>query len=124
MGWGQKFNTGIRARGLLSEPVTLTDAATVAVDASKGNLFRCALGGDRTIGAPTNPTDGQVIKLHLNASGAARTPTLATGAGGYLFGSDFAGPLTQIASGKTDVVGLEYVLSADRWWVTAYVKGF
>lgn len=109
---------------IINAPVTLTDAATVATNAALGNLFRCALGGDRTIGAPTNPVDGQFITYELTASGAARTPTLATGAGGFAYGSDFTGPLTQIVSGKTDIVGCRYRSTENRWWVEAYMKGF
>jgi len=40
---------------------TLTDAATIATDASKGNYFPVTLGGNRTMGAPTNPKNGQRI---------------------------------------------------------------
>ena len=44
-----------------SAAVTLTDAATIATDASLGNLFRVTLGGNRTLGNPTNPVDGQKV---------------------------------------------------------------
>ena len=41
--------------------VSLTDAATISVDASLGNVFRVTLGGDRTLANPTNLTDGMVL---------------------------------------------------------------
>lgn len=37
---------------------TLTDAATIATDASLGNVFTVTLGGNRTLGAPTNLVAG------------------------------------------------------------------
>ena len=39
--------------------VNLVDAPTIATDASLGNYFRVTLGGNRTLGAPTNPTYGK-----------------------------------------------------------------
>lgn len=39
--------------------VALTDAATIATDASKGNVFAVTLGGNRTLGAPTSLKAGQ-----------------------------------------------------------------
>jgi hypothetical protein len=38
--------------------VSLTDAATIATDASQGNVFTVTLGGNRTLGAPTNLGSG------------------------------------------------------------------
>jgi hypothetical protein len=38
--------------------VSLTDAATVNTDASQGNVFAVTLGGNRTLGAPTNLGSG------------------------------------------------------------------
>jgi hypothetical protein len=52
--------------------VTLTDAATVAIDLSLGNHYQVTLGGNRTIGAPTNVVAGQsgVIRLVQDATGS------------------------------------------------------
>lgn len=52
--------------------VTLTDAATVAIDLSLGNHFQIVLGGNRVIGAPTNVVAGQsgVIRLVQDATGS------------------------------------------------------
>lgn len=52
--------------------VTLTDAATVAIDLSQGNHFQVTLGGNRTIGAPTNVVAGQsgVIRLVQDGTGS------------------------------------------------------
>ncbi|MFE4420453.1 hypothetical protein [Streptomyces sp. NPDC056817] len=106
-----------------SQVIALTDAATIATDASRGSHFKASLAGDRTLGAPTNPTDGQRAIWEVTASGAARTLTLATGAGGFAFGSDITA-LTAIASGKTDFIGAVYSSTANAWRVTAYAKGY
>jgi hypothetical protein len=52
--------------------VTLTDAATVAIDLSLGNHFQLTLGGNRVIGAPTNVVAGQsgVIRLVQDGTGS------------------------------------------------------
>lgn len=52
--------------------VTLTDAATVAIDLSLGNHYQVVLGGNRVIGAPTNVVAGQsgVIRLVQDATGS------------------------------------------------------
>lgn len=104
-------------------PVTLTDAATIATNAALGTHFRCALTASRTIGAPTNPTDGQVAVWELTASGGSWTPTLATGTGGFAFGTDITA-VTAIGSGLTDYIQAVYRTSVNRWRVTGYVKGY
>lgn len=104
--------------------VTLTDAATIATDASLGNYFRVAVATGRTLGAPTNPTDTQKCIWEIqNTDGSAQTLTLATGAGGFLFGSTITA-LTDIAAGKRDLIGAIYHATLDRWLVCGYAKGF
>ena len=53
-------------------PVTLTDAATVATDLSLANNFEVTLGGNRTLGAPTNVVAGQsgVIRVVQDGTGS------------------------------------------------------
>jgi hypothetical protein len=73
--------------------VSLTDAATIATDASLGNVFSVTLGGNRTLGAPTNLTNGAtyIWRISQDATGSrtlayasvfkfpgAVTPTLTT----------------------------------------------
>jgi len=59
----------------------------------------------------------------ITASGGARTLTLATGVGGFVFGSDITG-LTAITSGLTDIIGGKYHGPTQRWRVVSYSKGF
>jgi hypothetical protein len=106
-----------------SSPVTLTDGATVALDASLGDYFRLAATASRTIGVPTNPTDGQAITIEHLASGGAWTLTLTTGsAGAFKFGTTITG-LSQTTSGARDLIRAIYNSSMDRWLVVGYVKG-
>jgi hypothetical protein len=75
--------------------VTLTDAATVAVDLSLANNYTLTLGGNRTLGAPSNAVAGQggVIEIKQDGGGnrtlaynaawkfpAGTAPTLSTAA--------------------------------------------
>lgn len=126
-----RFTTAVADTGLITyidTPVvqaqfTLTDGATVALDASQGGSFRLSAGGNRTISAPTNPKQGQVIIIQHFASGGARTLSLNTGSGGFRFGTDITG-LTATTSGKTDYISARYNLTDDKWDVIGYVKGY
>jgi hypothetical protein len=105
-------------------PVTLTDGASVALDAAAGKVFKLTAAGNRTISSPTNATDGRGIIIAHTASGADRTLSLATGSGGaFLFGTDITA-LTATTSGLTDYIGAIYDSTASRWRVISYVKGF
>lgn len=103
--------------------VTLTDGATPALDASLGTIFRLDAEGNRTIGIPTNPTDGKKIVIEHTATGGARTLALNSGTGGFAFGTDITG-LTETASGKTDEIGCIYNATANKWRVVGYAKGY
>jgi hypothetical protein len=91
-------------------PVALTDAATVAVDLSLGNFYTLTLGGNRTLGAPTNQTAGQsgVIVITQDGTGSR---TLAYNSV-WKFPSGTAPTLTTTAS-AVDVLAY-YVESATR----------
>lgn len=73
---------------------TLTDAGTVAVDLSLANNYNLTLGGNRTLGIPTNPVAGQsgIITVRQDITGSrtlayawpyifpgGTAPTLSTG---------------------------------------------
>ena len=60
------------ANSAIGTVTALTDAATVAVDLSLANYFSLTLGGNRTLGAPTNQTAGQsgVIVITQDATGS------------------------------------------------------
>jgi hypothetical protein len=56
----------------ISVPVTLTDAASIAVNMALSNHFVVTLGGNRTLGAPTNVVAGQsgVIRVVQDGTGS------------------------------------------------------
>lgn len=110
--------------GFVEKEVTLADGTTVALDASLGNIFDLAAGGNRTILAPTNPQgDGQKIIIRHLASGGARTLALTTGANGFAFGSDITS-ITATASGKYDYIGAVWNATSTHWEVVSFTKGF
>jgi hypothetical protein len=98
--------------------VSLTDAATIAVDLSLGNNFSVTLGGNRTLGAPTNTTAGQsgVIVVTQDGTGSR---TLAYNSV-YKFAGGTAPTLTTTAS-AVDVLAY-YVESATRITVTSLLN--
>jgi hypothetical protein len=79
----------------------LTDAATVAVDFSASNNFSLTLGGNRTLGNPTNVVAGQSGFIAITQDGTGGR-TLA-----YSSNWSFAGGSAQtltLGAGKTDVL--------------------
>lgn len=103
-------------------PVTLTDAASIATDASQSNQFRVTLGGNRTLANPTNGTDGQVVMWSVtqDATGG-RTLTMDTK---FRFGTDITSVTLSTTAGKTDRIGAQYVASVDKWDVISFVRGY
>lgn len=97
--------------------VALTDAATVAWDTNSGPNAKVTLGGNRTIGAPTNLKDGwpYVLDISQDATGSrvpswnaiwdfglTGAPTLSTGANK----KDKVTAQYSAASGKLEVIGV------------------
>lgn len=101
-------------------PVALTDSATISTDASSGNYFRVSINGNRTLGAPSNPTDGQMCTWEITAAGGTRTLALTTGNGGFEAGSVVA-PTTSLVSGQHMILRAAYNASANRWFVMSAV---
>ena len=54
-------------------PVALTDAATVAVDWDAGGAFTLAIGGNRTLGTPTNGVPGQYRVIEVTQTTGSHT---------------------------------------------------
>jgi hypothetical protein len=78
--------------------VSLTDGASIAVDASKGSIFKVTLGGNRTLANPTNLTEGMRLKFLLTQDGTG-SRTLAYGSN-YKFPAGSAPVLTTTAGAK------------------------
>lgn len=117
--------TGVSATlsGRLSvTPDTLTDASTITVDASLGNNFTVTLGGNRTLGNPSNAVDGQMIMFRIRQDGTG-TRTLALDTK-YRFGTDITSITLTTTINKTDYLGVRYHASDDKFDVIAFVKGY
>lgn len=106
---------------------TLTPGTTVNTDAAAGNLFRLTAAQNFTLAAPTNATDGQVIRYHFIQDGTgSRVLTLSTSAGGFAGGSDItiASVVLSTAAGTLDVMSCEYRSSVNRWIVIGFARGY
>lgn len=105
--------------------VALTDGATISVDAALGNHFRVTLGGNRTMGVPSNPVNGQKIMFEIIQDGTgSRTITFSGGAGGYSYGTDITGVTLTTTANKRDFVGAVYNSTANTWYIIAFIKGY
>lgn len=118
--------TGQTLKLVPGTPVTLTDAATIATDASLGTTFRVTLGGNRTLGNPTNPTDGQrcIWEVSQDATGGR---TLAADTK-FAFGNEITAPASSInistnASSLSFITAI-YNSTADKWRVVGNVTGY
>jgi hypothetical protein len=116
-----------RYNQLKKNAATLTDAAPVVIDATKGTVFyTVTITTSRTIGNPgAGMYDGQPMVLRIkNSAGGASTPTLTTGASNaFRYGTDVTA-LPAIATGKTLYVTCYYNDADDRWDVLGYSGGF
>lgn len=102
--------------------VSLTDAATIAVDASAGNDFRVTIGGNRTMGTPSNPADGQKITFQVT-QGTGGSYTLSWGSG-YEFSAGLPQPTLSSTAGDTDLLCFIYNSAKSAWLLAAFVNGF
>jgi hypothetical protein len=123
------FSSPARAAGTTVEQgavapsvVPLADAATVSVDASAGNDFRLTMAASRTIGMPSNPTDGQKITIQIT-QGSAGDAT-ATWSSAFQFGAGLPQPTLSTAPGATDLLGFIYNATKGTWLCVAFVPGF
>lgn len=114
--------TTVEQQAIAPVVVALTDSATIAVDASLGDDFRVTISGNRAMGDPANPTDGQQIIFQIT-QGDGGPFTLAWGTG-YEFSTGLPQPSLSTASGQTDVFGFIYNSAKATWLLAAFVNGF
>lgn len=99
---------------------TLTDAATIATDATASNHFKVTLGGNRTLANPTNLKDGVILNWWVKQDGTgSRTLTYGTK---FKWPAGTAPTLTTTAAGLDLIVG-QYNESLDIIACTC-TKGF
>jgi hypothetical protein len=106
-----------------AEVATLTDAATITVDLAAGINFGGAanavlgLGGNRTLGAPSNVKSGQSGILWFGALTSTRTLTL--NAAWLLFDGVEVGPYSITTA---QILGLAYVTRGTSVFVTSILR--
>lgn len=102
--------------------VTLTDAATVAIDASLSADFYLETANSRTLGVPSGTIrDGQFMSILIkNTSGGNITPVLSTGSSGaFVFTTDIAS-VSAIPAGHYGLFGFKWNVTTSRWMFVAY----
>lgn len=111
-----------RVQADAGKEVALTDAATIAVDAARGNTFRVTLGGNRAMGAPTNPLKNQkiIFKIYQDGTGSRTLTWNAI----FRFSTDIPSPTLSTAAGALDYVGFIYNEADNKWDCIALVQGF
>jgi hypothetical protein len=114
--------TTVESGALAPAVVMLTDAATIAVDASLGNDYRVTIAGNRTMGTPANPANGQQIIFQVTQG--AGGPFTLSWASGYEFSGALAQPVLSTTAGYTDLLGFIYNAGNGTWLFAAYVNGF
>lgn len=99
-------------------PSALTDAATIATDAALANHFTVTLGGNRTLGNPTNPTAGQRVIWQIRQDGTG-SRTLAFGTA-FRFGTLIPTITLTTVINKTDYIAAIYNGTDSKWDIVAF----
>lgn len=96
-------------------PVALTDAATIATDASLSNNFTLTMvTTGRVMGAPTNATDGMVCNWAIDSGAGGFAMTWASA---FDFGGAGA-PTHSTTASKVDLVSGYYHAGTSKWLVS------
>jgi hypothetical protein len=114
--------TTVEQGALAPAVVILTDAPTIAVDASQGNDFRVTLGASRTVATPSHPTDGQQVIFQVT-QGSGGSAAISWGTG-YEFSGSLPEPTLSSTAGETDLLGFIYNSAKGKWLLAAFVNGF
>lgn len=110
----QTFTAGQRA-----EVTALTDAATISVDFADSNNFSVTLGGNRTLGNPTNQVAGQSGSIFVTQDGTGGR-TLA-----YSSNWDFAGGTAPTLSTAANAIDrIDYIVRASGSIHAVLTKAF
>ena len=101
-----KGAAGIKAQNAFgTKQVALTDATSIATDASAGNVFTVTLGGNRTLANPTNLVQGAQYVWRVTQDGTG-SRTLAYG---NLFKWSFGtAPVLTTTAGAVDIITAVY----------------
>lgn len=100
----------------------LTDGASIATDASLGVNFYVTLAGNRTMAAPTNPTDWQIIRYYITQD-ATGSRTLTWDAV-FRFSTTIPSPTLTTTIAFSDYIEFIYNPTYATWDCLRVVKGF
>jgi hypothetical protein len=100
--------------------VTLTDGATISLNASAGNYFQVTLGGNRAMASPTSPANGQTIVIEI-IQDATGSRTLSWG-GAYSFPASIPQPTLSTTPADRDAVTFQYDASITTWACRGFVS--
>jgi hypothetical protein len=114
--------TTVESGAIAPAVVSLADSATIAVDASLGNDYRVTIAASRTMGNPSNPTDGQKIIFQITQGLAGSS--LITWGSAYSFATGLPQPTLSTTAGQTDLLAFIYNASKGKWLLAAFVNGF
>jgi len=114
-----------KGTGIADGVITLTDASTVSINASQGNVYQWVLSGNHTLGVPLYPINGQLITIDIQqpSSGGPFTPSFATGTGGYSFGTD-GQPTWSTTASAVDEIAFRYSTLKSMWLCQGWKLGF
>lgn len=115
-------SSGQMSTSLETAVVSLTDAPTIAIDASLGNTFTVTLGGNRTLGTPTNPVSGQKIIVRVTQDGVGGRQLSYSS--GWALGIDFVALPLSTSPGVTDYIGAIYNTLTSKWDVVSIMRGY
>lgn len=106
--------------------VDLTDAASVATDASLAIHFRLtltdAIGANRTLANPTNGRDGQrVVWEFVQSSTGSLAITLGSA---FTLGAEISSVTLSTTANAIDFMGAVYDATNSKWRVVAFVSGY
>ena len=106
---GAQSFTGVKTfnAAAVGEITTLTDASTIATDMAVSNNFKVTLGGNRTLGQPTNQAVGQSGSYFITQDG--------TGSRTLAYHADFkwvGGTAPTLSTAAASVDRIDYIVAA------------
>jgi hypothetical protein len=118
LSWGTASGVGLGNVNVWTKnqsvtPFTLTDAATITVDASQSNNFKVTLGGNRTLANPTNLTDGMVLNFLIRQDGTGGRTLAYDTKYKWGLGGAAAAPAVSTTIGAVDLISAVYDSTSD-----------
>jgi hypothetical protein len=115
----RKDTKSIHTSAIVTTPATLTDAVTIATDANLSNRFRVTLGGNRTLGNPSNLSDGQQLCWEIIQDGTGgRTLSLDTK---FILCTGVLLTNLNTAATKRSFITAIYISASDRLYIVGIV---